>query len=79
MFFIGADSEMFGMVGPRNCGWIRASTCHRAWTARRRNPELGGKAMVARLRAEGSLGPLLATGAACTQTRRCRPDVAAAL
>lgn len=41
---------MFGMVGLRNCGWIRASTCHRAWTAKRWNPELGGKATVARLR-----------------------------
>lgn len=79
MFFTGAGSEMLGKAGLGSYGWIRARTCHRSWTDRRWNPELGGKATMARLHAEGSLGPLLATGASGAQATRCKPDVAAVL
>lgn len=48
MLLTDAGSVMLGTAGLGSYGWIRARTCHRAWTARRWDPELGGKAMVTR-------------------------------
>lgn len=79
MFLSDAGSVMLGTASLGSYGWIRARTCHRGWTARRWDPELGGKAMVARLCAEGSLGPLLLPQVSCAQARGYEPDVADAL
>jgi hypothetical protein len=79
MLLTDAGSVMLGTAGLGSYGWIRARTCHRAWTARRWDPELGGKAMVTRLYSVGSLGPLLPPEVACAQAGGYKPDVAAAL